>query len=178
VKSFVQKLDTVPLRNLLAVNGVGSVVYGFGPSLMLRLFALPPALVAQMRWLTLGLLACGLVAVPAAAIGLIWRRTERTCFAAQALAVLGLGVLLFAWAVSIVVHGIPPGVGFSWTPGILSFVVGYGVYLVRRAFLERYLAAVPSAFYAHIIAVAVVVPFDLAVAFRVVHDFMLCSPAA
>jgi hypothetical protein len=178
VKSFVQKLDAVPVRTLLAINGVGSLVYGFGPSLTVRLFTFPSAVVAEMRWLTLGLLACGLVAVPAAAIGMIWRRAEHPCFAAQALALFALGVLLFVWAVSIVIHGTPAGIGFSWSPGILSFVVGYGVYLLRRAFAEHHLAKVSSLFYAHLIAVAIVVPFDIAVAIRVVHDFMFRHKAA
>ena len=72
------------------------------------------------------------------------------------------GIAALAWAASLLVRGIPQG-NFAWSPGLLSVLVCYSVFVVSRYGMPPALRTQPGCFYAPLVALAIAIPVDLGV---------------
>jgi hypothetical protein len=165
----------VPKVVLLGLDLLAALVMGIGPSVIAAVASIPAPVVDQTRWVTRGLLAGGVIVIPAAAVALLVPATQRIAFRIHAAGGLVLAATLLAWATSIVLRGTPRGVGFSWSPGILTFACAYAVYVTRRSLPDDQVRASKPLFYSHLVAAVVVCPIDFAVMFRIIFDFMARS---
>jgi hypothetical protein len=171
LKPWIDSLDTIPLRVLAFVNlGIAAFVglaHG-GAWVLASMDSSPEAIVIQaLAPITVSLATSVAVSAVFALL--------RSSFLPKVLALQGIllavgGAALFVWALSILLHGIPKG-NFSWAPGMLTFLCAYPVYLLRRTILDRFCAGSVLARYAHLIAVAIVVPVDVGVFIRAVSSF-------
>jgi hypothetical protein len=136
MKWLLDQLDKVPEPVLLVLNALmaGFVWLAHGGALLLTYLKkspVPPDQVEMIR--TMAAFTLPLAGVTALASGVaLWRaRVRPLCLACQAVVLLGSAAALLAWAVSVLVRGIPEG-NFSWSPGLLTGWVTYSTFLFVR----------------------------------------------
>ena len=177
MKRLVEALDRVPKRVLIALNGLAGFTVAVFQLVILAVATPPPEI-----WRAVGILVwivsiAASISAVAAAVGLSHSPSADGALAVQAVACTAGAASLVIWAVWIVFFGTPPGVGFAWSPGVLSLVLGYSVYLLRRSVLAAQCSRSPVLFYSHLWLAAAMLPIDIAVIVRVIVQF-ITRPAA
>ena len=156
------------------MNAVAGLTVAIAQTVMVMFVDLPPALrTSANSVLVVCLIASAVVTACSGLVAVVAPSSLHGAFATQALAVACGSSALLIWAASIAVVGTPLGVGFSWSPGLLSIATAYSVYLLRRSFLESRLERSQRVFYAHLWAAVAVLPIDVAVLVRVIIDFVM-----
>lgn len=169
---LLDRLDGLPDRALLLIDlCIGLfVLAAHGGLLLLVRLGKVPELEHQAPWLLVSVVVFACVVV-SSGWALIRKSARGPVLGAHATVFLVGAVAMVAWAAGIVLEGIPTGVNFSWSPGMFTALVFYGVYLFRRQFLLDYVSGSPLAHYCHLGAAIVALALDLGVLVRLLLDF-------
>ena len=172
LSSLLDRVDSLPERALLLIDlciGLFALVAHGGALILVRL-GKAPMFEQYAVWLLVSVVGFGCVVV-SSTLAFFWERGRRPILAAHAVVLLGLAVALVGWAVGLVLNGIPTEVNFSWSPGLFTALVFYGVYLFRRLFLLGYVSASPLARHCHVAAALVAAALELGVLVRLFLRF-------
>jgi len=172
MSKILNSLDQMPRRAILLVDLALGVVFGVLPSIMAKVVPIPPAVLDQLLWVTKGLLVGGCVIIPAAVLALLAPGVERFSFLVHALGLVILVLTLIAWAWSLLLNGIPKGVGFSWTPGMLTGLAAWGAFVVGRATTVVPDESRKVRAYTVLGVGLLVLPIDVGTMIRLVYDFL------
>jgi hypothetical protein len=160
MRAFLKRLDDIP-ENVLLVGASGMaafVLVSHTGAWLLRDLPGPEYAELVTRVTRVTIPTC-LVLMGASALAIFQpqRRAGVLGFYGVVLSVFSLG--LWAWAVSLVVWGLPEG-RFAWTPGFLTTWNALSAYLLRRFAVP---SGVPGSLYLPILAAGVTLPVDAAV---------------
>lgn len=171
-----ETLDRIPLRVILLIDVAVAIMFGIGPKVLVRVIPVPATLAEQMGWVVNGLLVGGCLVVLGGAVALLSRSVEHSAVRVHALGLAVLVSVLCAWAVSILIHGTPAGVRFSWTPGILTGAAAWAAFVAGRAVSSWPLTPTKARFYAALAGGLAVLPVDIGVVIRIIADFLNRKP--
>jgi hypothetical protein len=167
----LQKLDEIPEHVPLIVNLclAGFVGLAHGGALALALTTEPDHLgeILPLARISLPLAAFVLLT---SLLGFIWKKSRMPILASHAVVLcVGAGAMLF-WATSILMSGIPEG-NFSWSPGMMTFLCAYPVYLLRRTLLRKQLIRSTVVKYVHVFVLVVALVVDVGVFVKLISSF-------
>ena len=170
VRALLDKADGVPGKLILWINLALCAFVGVAHGGALAITYVKPTPDAQgIR--QLAAISLPLVAVVSitAAVALLWPQLRRPTLKLHG-AVLALGaVAAWFWALSLVIGGIPEG-NFAWSPGLMSLLVAYGIYVFSRYSVPDGVRGHAAFFYAPLAALVVAVPIDLVVFVRLINE--------
>jgi len=171
LRNLYTRIDAIPAVALLAANACLALLVCFahgGAVIMSYLMPLPAAEAEQIRGLAIFTVPVASFVMLTTLVALLRRPLRNLVLAAHAW-VLTIGAfVLWAWAAGIMLAGLPPKSSFSWTPGLLTFTVGYAVFLACRYGLPVRLRERAPALYAPFVAMAGALVVDLGVFFRTI----------
>lgn len=170
MSKLLASFDQMPRKAIALTNLALGVFFGLLPAVMARVLDIPSPLLAEMMWVVDGVAIGGGLIVPAAALALFAPGVERIAFLAHALGVLILVSTLVGWAVSLIVHGLPPGVGFSWSPGLLTGLAAWAAFVAGRALVSPGHDSPKVRAYAVLLVGLVVLPIDIGAMIRLFAD--------
>ena len=166
---IVESLDAMPLPVMLLINAAlaAFVVFAHGGALLITSSEAPGyADIAPLAAVTL---PCAFFVLLASAVAAARRQLLLPVLSVQLILLAVGGVAMYLWALRILFMGIPAG-NFIWQAGLLTGIVFYIVYALRRTALRRLLDR-PAVRYAHLAALVVVFPVDLGVFLRAMLSF-------
>lgn len=171
LNALVAKLDRIPPKKLLLINAGLACLVGIAHGGALALSEMKPGpeseFIKQIASVSLPAVAVMLVSSAAA---LVRSTLLRGVLGLHGFVLALGGIASLAWAASLLVRGIPQGVSFSWTPGLLSLIVVYSIFLFTRYGVPPTLAARPALLYAPSVALLVALPIDFAVFFLLLRE--------
>jgi hypothetical protein len=163
LRTLVNKVDGISQRTILWTDlALGCfIALGHGGALAVTYGKPTPDAdaIRQVASISLPLAAVVLLTSVAALVRVDFRR--------RALAIHGVvftaaAVVTLLWALSILVRGLPEGT-FVWSVGIMTALVGYGLFVASRYSVPKPLREHVAVFYAPVLAVVVSLPIDVAV---------------
>lgn len=170
IRNRVQEFDAIPEYKLLIVDLclAGFVGLAHGGSLAIALTNEPELLndVLPLARISLPLAAIVLIS---SIVGIIWNRQRSIILSIHAIILFAGGSAALLWSVSILIHGLPEG-SFAWSPGMLTFLCVYPIYLLRRTLLRSFLQSVLVK-YIHVLILVIVLVVDVGVFFKALTRF-------
>jgi hypothetical protein len=89
----------------------------------------------------------------------------------HAFGIIVLVTTLLVWAASILRYGIPAGVGFSWSPGLLTGMAGWAAFVAGRAIPKSPETCRRSRAYLVLAVFVAALPIDIGAMIRAFYDF-------
>ncbi|NQT93806.1 MAG: hypothetical protein HQ559_13690 [Lentisphaerae bacterium] len=171
ITTAIQKLDAIPEQVPLIVNLciAGFVGLAHGGALAIALTKEQDQLASVKPLASISLPLAGLIIITSI-VALLARRSRRAILGTHAV-ILTLGAAaMLAWAASILIDGIPKVSSFSWSPGMMTFLCVYPVYLLRRTVLAGQLSR-PMVKYLHVGVLLVALFVDVGVFVKLMSRF-------
>ncbi len=100
------------------------------------------------------------------ALGLMVADARKAMLALQSLVVSATALGVAAWAMQLILVGLPRRGSFSWGPGLLEALAGYAAFMVCRFLLPENAHHKAVVFYLPILVAACVVPLDIGIPIR------------
>jgi len=171
ITKAVDKLDVIPEYVPLIVNLciAGFVGLAHGGALAIAITQEADQLDFIRPMASVSLPLAGLIII-SSIIALLWRRSRRAILGAHAVILTIGAVAMLAWATSILIKGIPKASRFGWSPGMMTFLCVYPVYLLRRTILARYLTLAVVK-YLHVAVLVFALIVDVGVFVKLVSSF-------
>jgi hypothetical protein len=171
LRALLVKADAIPERTILWVDLAlaGFVGLAHGGALAIT-YVEPTPNTSSIRLLASISLPAVAVLATSGIAGLLRQSLRRTALAVHGV-ILALGSLATVlWAATLLIDQIPEG-NFSWSPGFMSAIVTYGIFVFSRFGVPTDMRARSAFFYAPVAALLVSVPIDLAVFTQFVSEF-------
>lgn len=163
MRTFLAKVDSVPERVLLWINAALACLIGLahGGALAITYAKPTPGAEGIRQLASVSLPVAALIALTAA-VALVRPDLRRAALAAHGWVLVAAGVGTLIWAVDLLVQGLPEG-NFSWSPGLMSVLVCYSVFVASRYGVPSQVRMWPAFFYAPVAALGIALPIDLGV---------------
>ncbi len=163
ISRAVRKIDEMPDFVPLIINMAIAAFVGLahGGALVVALVKDPANLDDLLPLVSVTLPSAAFIAL-SSIIALIWSRTRGVLLTVHTLLLCAGAAAIFLWAASLLVHGIPEG-NFAWSPGLMSLMCAYPVFLLRRTLLSRMIDRSFVVRYMHVMAFVVALAVDIGV---------------
>ena len=170
MRTLLAKVDSVPERVLLWINTALACLIGLAHGGALAItYAKPTPGAEGIRQLpSVSLPVAALIALTAA-VALVQSDLRRVALAAHGWALVAAAAGTLVWAISLLVRGFPEG-NFSWSPGLMSVLVCYSVFVASRYGVPSQVRGRPAFFYAPVAALGIALPIDLGVFVTVIGE--------
>jgi hypothetical protein len=169
LRSLLEKADAIAPRKFLWINlGLAALIGLAHGGALLAVRAKPTPDAAAIESLaTISLPLAGLVAL-FSVVALLLRRLQPVSLALQGLILAASAVAGLVWGLGILLRGTHEG-NFSWSPGLFSASVCYGVFMLSRFGVPALARASAVAYFAPAVAVVLAVPIDIGVFIRLIQ---------
>lgn len=171
VRALMAKVDNLPERVLLWTNVALACLVGVSHGGALAITYVKPTPDAEgIRLLASISLPSASLIVLTAAIALVKADLRRITLGLHGWILAAGSAAALAWAGSLLVRGIPQG-SFGWSPGLLTVMVCYSVFVASRYGAPGRLRALPVLNYAPLLALAISLPIDVGVFIKLLGEF-------
>ena len=158
IAKVVESLDSIPAPILSIINLLISLftLLAHGGALILSHFKPENAPDMTITYISIPL---ALLIGATAAVSLLKPNSRASILGVHSVVLLAGSIALYIWALQIAIVGLPTG-NFSWSPGLMTAMCVYPVYLLRRTFLQPYFSN-PLVKFLHFLVFLLVFPVDI-----------------
>ncbi len=163
MEKLITALDRLPERFLLVADAMFAafIILGHGGALVLTL--VQPNVDSQaIRQLSAISLPLAAIVLSTSAYAYFSERRRPIILKIHAIILLLANVGLVLWALPLLFGEFPRG-SFSWSPGMMTGLFAYSVYLCRRAWFAESIASSALIRYSHLMAILIVLPVDISI---------------
>jgi len=163
LKKLITTLDQLPERILLVANSVFGVfvILAHGGALALT-YVHPDDNAESIRQLASISLPLAVLVLASSIYAFTFERHRAVILKIHAIILLCANLALIFWGISLLLGEFPRG-NFGWTPGMMTGMFAYSIYLCRRTWLAQSIGSSALVRYLHVLAIIVVLPIDLSI---------------
>lgn len=163
IRLLLEKADAFSPRNLLWINlGLAALIGIAHGGALLAVRANPTPDAAAIESLaSISLPLAGLVAI-FSVLALLFRGVQPASLALQGFILAAVAVAELVWGLGLLFRGLPEG-AFSWSPGLFSASVCYGIFMLSRFGVPVQIKSTAIAYFSPAVAVVLAVFIDIGV---------------